>query len=84
MATAPYWAIDSETFDDLATFTAAFTAHFNTMPEATVVIAADKAAPVEPLMQTARAATDAVHQPDPNIDGALARCQARYQPPKAK
>lgn len=51
MATAPYWAIDSKTFDDLATFTTAFTAHFNTMPEATVVIAADKAAPVEPLMQ---------------------------------
>ena len=51
MATAPYWAIDSETFDDLATFTAAFTAHFKNMPEATVVIAADKAAPMEPLMQ---------------------------------
>lgn len=51
MATAPYWAIDGKEFDDLATFTTAFTAHFQTMPKATVVIAADKAAPVEPLMQ---------------------------------
>ncbi|MCL1089594.1 biopolymer transporter ExbD [Shewanella profunda] len=51
MATAPYWAIDGEEFNDLATFTTAFAARFQAMPDATVIIAADKAAPVEPLMQ---------------------------------
>lgn len=51
MAIAPYWAIDGEPFTNLTTFSTAFTARFQTMPEATVIIAADKAAPVEPLMQ---------------------------------
>lgn len=51
MPIAPYWAIDGEPFNDLTTFSTAFTARFQAMPEATVIIAADKAAPVEPLMQ---------------------------------
>lgn len=51
MATEPYWAIDGQGFSDLAAFTAAFEQRFHTQPEATVIIAADKAAPVEPLMQ---------------------------------
>ncbi|MCU7995379.1 biopolymer transporter ExbD [Shewanella glacialipiscicola] len=51
MATAPYWAIDGEQFMDLARFTTVLIQRFQAMPEATVVIAADKAAPVEPLMQ---------------------------------
>lgn len=51
MAISPHWAIDGEPFSDLANFGAAFEQRFKSMPEASIIIAADKAAPVEPLMQ---------------------------------
>ncbi|MDV5389039.1 ExbD/TolR family protein [Shewanella xiamenensis] len=51
MATSPYWAINGEKFADLTAFNSAFEALLTAQPQATVIIAADKAAPVEPLMQ---------------------------------
>lgn len=50
LVTAPYWALDGKTFSQFNDFEAAFIAAFNANPSAKVVIAADKSAPVQPLM----------------------------------
>lgn len=51
MANEPFWALDGERHDNWPQFLAAFTQAYNASPQATVVIAADKQAPIEPLMQ---------------------------------
>lgn len=50
LANEPYWALDGETFTDFAQFEAAFIHIFNDTPDIRVVVAADKNAPVQPLM----------------------------------
>ncbi|UCX05976.1 ExbD/TolR family protein [Shewanella glacialimarina] len=50
LATEPYWALDGETFTDFDQFEAAFIHILNDTPDIRVVVAADKNAPVQPLM----------------------------------
>ncbi|WP_394203126.1 ExbD/TolR family protein [Shewanella waksmanii] len=47
---APHWAIDGQKFDDFDAFEAAFIKAFSAQPDSKVVVAADKSAPVQPLM----------------------------------
>lgn len=51
MASEPFWALEGERYDNWAQFLAAFTLAYDASSQTTVVIAADKQAPVEPLMQ---------------------------------
>ncbi|GIU05365.1 MULTISPECIES: biopolymer transporter ExbD [unclassified Shewanella] len=46
----PHWALDGQSFSDFDAFEAAFTQAFKANPKAKVIIAADKTAPVQPLM----------------------------------
>lgn len=46
----PHWALDGQSYSDFNAFEAAFTQAFKANPKAKVVIAADKTAPVQPLM----------------------------------
>ena len=50
LQTEPHWALDGQSFSDFNAFEAAFTQAFKSNPKAKVVIAADKTAPVQPLM----------------------------------
>ncbi|MCL1146387.1 ExbD/TolR family protein [Shewanella sp. 10N.261.52.F9] len=50
LQTEPHWALDGQSFSDFNAFEAAFTQAFKANPKAKVVIAADKTAPVQPLM----------------------------------
>ena len=50
MDEAPHWALDGEQFEQFDQFEAAFISAFNASPELNVVVAADKNAPVQPLM----------------------------------
>ncbi|GIU49441.1 biopolymer transporter ExbD [Shewanella sp. KT0246] len=47
---APHWALDSQQFEDFDQFEAAFIQAFTETPDINVVVAADKNAPVQPLM----------------------------------
>jgi len=51
LASTPHWALNGETYTDLHAFSSAFEELLKRHPQASIVIAADKAAPVEPLMQ---------------------------------
>ncbi|MCL1137800.1 ExbD/TolR family protein [Shewanella pneumatophori] len=46
----PHWALDGQSYADFAAFEAAFAKSFKANPKAKVIIAADKTAPVQPLM----------------------------------
>ena len=46
----PHWAIDGTTYSNFDDFEAQFIKMFSTDPEVKVVVAADKSAPVQPLM----------------------------------
>ncbi|MBR9728366.1 ExbD/TolR family protein [Shewanella intestini] len=50
MDEAPHWALDGQTFDQFDQFEAAFIRVLNASPDLNVVVAADKNAPVQPLM----------------------------------
>lgn len=50
LATEPYWALDGEVFTDFDQFEAAFIQIFNRSPDISVVVAADKNAPIQLLM----------------------------------
>lgn len=46
----PHWALDGKSYADFDEFEAAFSNSFKANPKAKVIIAADKTAPVQPLM----------------------------------
>ncbi|GIU14044.1 biopolymer transporter ExbD [Shewanella sp. MBTL60-007] len=46
----PHWALEGKSYADFAEFEVAFINQFKANPKAKVVIAADKTAPVQPLM----------------------------------
>lgn len=50
LASKPHWAIDGVPFDDFTEFESAFIKQYQSQSEAKVIIAADKTAPVQPLM----------------------------------
>ncbi|MCK8044529.1 biopolymer transporter ExbD [Shewanella sp. 1CM18E] len=50
LQTEPHWALDGQSYNDFGAFEAAFTQAFKENPKAKVIIAADKTAPVQPLM----------------------------------
>lgn len=50
LTTTPYWAIDGQTFTQFYAFETAFIHTMSSKPESIVVIAADKNAPIQPLM----------------------------------
>ncbi|ACJ30651.1 Biopolymer transport protein ExbD/TolR [Shewanella piezotolerans WP3] len=50
LTTEPHWAIDGTTYQSFDEFEAEFIKIFGTDPEVKVVVAADKTAPVQPLM----------------------------------
>jgi biopolymer transport protein ExbD len=47
---APHWALDAKQFDNFDQFEAAFIQVLDASPDINVVVAADKNAPVQPLM----------------------------------
>lgn len=48
--TAPHWSVDGEAFTDVEHLKAAFIAKHQASPEAAIILAADKTAPVQALM----------------------------------
>ena len=50
LASKPHWALDGVPFDNFAEFESAFIKQYQSQGEAKVIIAADKTAPVQPLM----------------------------------
>ncbi|WP_144206762.1 ExbD/TolR family protein [Shewanella donghaensis] len=50
MMTEPHWAIDGQIFEHLDDFETAFISAISEQPDIKVVVAADKSAPVQPLM----------------------------------
>ncbi|MGI2039649.1 ExbD/TolR family protein [Shewanella frigidimarina] len=50
LTAAPHWALDSQPFADFDQFEAAFIQAYTDSPAVNVVVAADKNAPVQPLM----------------------------------
>ena len=50
LAEEPHWALDSQQFEDFDQFEDAFIQAFTDSPDINVVVAADKNAPVQPLM----------------------------------
>lgn len=50
MIDAPHWALDKQRFEQFDEFEQAFISQFKKTPKAKVIIAADKDAPVQPLM----------------------------------
>ncbi|MGS0673708.1 ExbD/TolR family protein [Shewanella sp. 0m-4] len=50
LASEPHWALDGESYADFSAFEAALTKAFKVSPKAKVIIAADKTAPIQPLM----------------------------------
>ncbi|QIZ76217.1 ExbD/TolR family protein [Ferrimonas lipolytica] len=51
VAQTPHYALDQQQFDDWDAFKAAFLSSYNTNPEHPVIVAADKEAPIQPLMK---------------------------------
>ncbi|WP_299493094.1 biopolymer transporter ExbD [uncultured Shewanella sp.] len=51
MPSSPQWAINGKDYDHWSEFEAAFNTEFASQPNANLIIAADKSAPIEPLMQ---------------------------------
>jgi biopolymer transport protein ExbD len=50
LASKPHWALDGVAFDHFAEFESAFIKKYQSQSDAKVIIAADKTAPVQPLM----------------------------------
>lgn len=50
LTTTPHWALDGQKFTQFEAFETAFINTMSSKPKSTVVIAADKNAPVQPLM----------------------------------
>lgn len=46
----PHWALDGVTFDNFTLFESVFIERYSSRSEAKIIIAADKSAPVQPLM----------------------------------
>ncbi|MCL1124532.1 ExbD/TolR family protein [Shewanella surugensis] len=51
MTLTPQWAIDGHAYDHWSEFKTAFNIEINRQPHANIIIAADKSAPIQPLMK---------------------------------